>query len=146
MDKLERLNPLDISSQPESLDNIEREVLEGTASSLEQEVVPKLDLTGFAVHPGGIERVSARDIDLITNSAGFPSRESGGPKRRNATGRTEPFSLKMTPEYFEAIYEIADQLNTKALAEVLELGVEALIEKRGLDVQALRRAKRRAKL
>lgn len=66
-----------------------------------------------------------RAIQSVAESVGFPSREAAR-RKRNYSGRNQPFSTKLTLEYLQLIYELADKKKAP-LAEIIEDALDALV-------------------
>ena len=65
----------------------------------------------------------------VAAEAGFsrPTRVPAAlPSRKRVTGRTQQFTTRLTPETYADIYAIADQLRSRAIADVIELAVDRL--------------------
>lgn len=72
--------------------------------------------------------VSGTSFERSVNRAA-PAVAPGRPSRRRAISRTEPFSVRLTPQTLMDIYDLADEMKAKALADVIEAAIEALKEK-----------------
>ena len=109
-----------------------------------------LDLDEFKPQPVKIDADSRAQIKEVSDSAGFTGRhavakakppslpasaepdEGGEVKRRGrkrTTGRDVPFTVKLRRDTNNQIYEFADQLECGAIAEVIEMALQALAEK-----------------
>ena len=72
------------------------------------------------------------EVRTIAERSGFESREAPAKKRRRGrrSGRTRAFTTKMTPEYHELVYRIADgevDGRERLVSEVIEQAVDALM-------------------
>ena len=97
----------------------------------------KLDLASFqpeAIKPDPEKKTVAAEIAA---ESGFTTRHhydvNSHPHtpvlrrgRKKQTGRNTQFTVKLKPETNNAIYRLADRLDVNALAEVIELAIEAL--------------------
>lgn len=111
-----------------------------------------LDLDDFRPEPVKIDEKSKAQIKEAADSAGFtgrhavakskpapapapplseqePSTEVKRRGRKRTTGRDVPFTVKLRRDTNNQIYELADQLECGAIAEVIEMGLQALMEK-----------------
>ena len=101
----------------------------------------KLDLGGIEATPVKANPESRTAATDLATEAGFTTRHTKNPQaentppqvarrgRKKTTGRTAQFTVKLKPETNNAIYEIADELEVNAIAEVIEMAMEALEEK-----------------
>ena len=109
-----------------------------------------LDLDDFRPEPVKIDAESKAQIKEAADNAGFTGRhavakakpnpvpvisEQDGSNevkrrgRKRTTGRDVPFTVKLRRDTNNQIYELADQLECGAIAEVIEMGLQALMEK-----------------
>lgn len=109
-----------------------------------------LDLDEFKPQPVKIEAGSRAQIKEASDNAGFTGRhavaktkpvsqpvsaeqgEGSEVKRRGrkrTTGRDVPFTVKLRRDTNNQIYDLADQLECAAIAEVIEMALQALTEK-----------------
>jgi len=109
-----------------------------------------LDLDDFRPEPVKIDAESKAQIKEAADNAGFTGRhavakekpipapmtpeQDGGHEvkrrgRKRTTGRDVPFTVKLRRDTNNQIYELADQLECGAIAEVIEMGLQALMEK-----------------
>lgn len=109
-----------------------------------------LDLDEFKPQPVKIDADSRAQIREASDNAGFTGRhavvktkpisepvsaeqgEGSEVKRRGrkrTTGRDVPFTVKLRRDTNNQIYELADQLECGAIAEVIEMALQALTEK-----------------
>jgi hypothetical protein len=109
-----------------------------------------LDLDDFRPEPVKIDAESKAQIKEAADSAGFTGRHAVAKERQNpvpvvpeqgvsnevkrrgrkrTTGRDVPFTVKLRRDTNNQIYELADQLECGAIAEVIEMGLQALMEK-----------------
>ena len=109
-----------------------------------------LDLDEFKPQPVKIDADSRAQIREASDNAGFTGRhavtqtkpisqpvsaeqgEGSEVKRRGrkrTTGRDVPFTVKLRRDTNNQIYDLADQLECAAIAEVIEMALQALTEK-----------------
>ncbi|MGI9491341.1 MAG: hypothetical protein ACR2QF_02830 [Geminicoccaceae bacterium] len=72
------------------------------------------------------------DVRTIAERSGFESRESPAKKKRRGrrSGRTRAFTTKMTPDYHQLVYQIADgeiDGQERLVSEVIEQAIDALM-------------------
>ena len=87
--------------------------------------------------PKPAEPLAADDrpsVKSVAERSGFPSREAPAPKKRRGrrSGRTRAFTTKMTQDYHDLIYRIADgevDGNERLVSEVIEQALDALMHK-----------------
>ena len=109
-----------------------------------------LDLDDFRPEPVKIDAESKAQIKEAADSAGFTGRHAVAKERLNpvpvvpeqglsnevkrrgrkrTTGRDVPFTVKLRRDTNNQIYDLADQLECAAIAEVIEMALQALTEK-----------------
>jgi len=101
-------------------------------------------MTGDRANPfGNLERFKPKEaeprepdnsanVKTVAERTGFPSREAPAKKKRRGrrSGRTRAFTTKMTPEYHDLVYQIADgevDGRERLVSEVIEQAIDALI-------------------
>lgn len=72
------------------------------------------------------------NVKTIAERSGFQSREAPPKKKRRGrrSGRTRAFTTKMTPDYHELVYQIADgeiDSQERLVSEVIEQAIDALM-------------------
>ncbi|MEM8950688.1 MAG: hypothetical protein AAGC99_15280 [Pseudomonadota bacterium] len=85
--------------------------------------------------PKGAEPEPAGDparVKTIAERSGFESREAPAKRKRRGrrSGRTRAFTTKMTPDYHDLVYRIADgevDGQERLVSEVIEQSLEALL-------------------
>ncbi len=85
--------------------------------------------------PKAAETVAAEEetsVKTVAERAGFQSREAPAKRKRRGrrSGRTRAFTTKMTPDYHELVYRIADgevDGNERLVSEVIEQALDALM-------------------
>lgn len=75
-------------------------------------------------------------VKTVAERSGFQSREAPQKRRRRGrrSGRTRAFTTKMTPEYHNLIYDLADgEIDGKErlVSEVVEQAIDALLRELG---------------
>ena len=105
-------------------------------------------MTGERANPfGNLERFKPKVTEPITvddrpsvksvaERTGFSSREAPAQKRRRGrrSGRTRAFTTKMTPDYHDLVYRIADgevDGRERLVSEVIEQALDALMRELG---------------
>ncbi|MEM7042807.1 MAG: hypothetical protein AAF543_08345 [Pseudomonadota bacterium] len=116
-----------------------------TAASRPAETKRQPDMTGERANPfGNLDRfkpkaadpVSADDlpnVKTVAERSGFQSREAPHKRKRRGrrSGRTRAFTTKMTPDYHELVYQIADgeiDGRERLVSEVIEQALDALMQ------------------
>lgn len=71
-------------------------------------------------------------VKSVAERTGFPSREAPQKRKRRGrrSGRTRAFTTKMTPDYHELVYQIADgeiDGRERLVSEVIEQAIDALM-------------------
>ena len=71
-------------------------------------------------------------VKTVAERSGFPSREAPTKKKRRGrrSGRTRAFTTKMTPDYHDLVYRIADgevDGEERLVSEVIEQALDALM-------------------
>lgn len=72
------------------------------------------------------------NIKTVAERTGFPSREAPPKRKRRGrrSNRTRAFTTKMTPDYHELVYQIADgeiDGHERLVSEVIEQAIDALM-------------------
>ena len=87
-------------------------------------------------------RPEARDdqatVKTVAERSGFQSREAPPKRKRRGrrSGRTRAFTTKMTPDYHELVYQIADgeiDGRERLVSEVIEQAIDALMREIGSE-------------
>lgn len=86
--------------------------------------------------PAGVGAAPAAEehsgVRTVAERSGFPSREAPPRRKRRGrrSGRTRAFTTKMTPDYHELVYRIADgevDGRERLVSEVIEQAIDALM-------------------
>jgi hypothetical protein len=78
-------------------------------------------------------RDDQKNVKTVAERSGFSSREAPPPKRKRRgrrSGRTRAFTTKMTPDYHDLVYQIADgeiDGRERLVSEVIEQALDALL-------------------
>jgi len=101
-----------------------------------------LDLDDFKPEPKNIELSNKDIVKSLSEEAGFKTKHSVSKSskledkgvepetkrrgRKRSTNRNTPFAVKLKIETNNRIYELADELDCNAIAEVIEMAIAAL--------------------
>ena len=92
--------------------------------------------SGFRTRHSPITKLIGDDASVQTSQAQEPKRRG----RKRQTNRNVSFTVKLKLETNDLIYDLADQLDCNAIAEVLELALGALVKELDEKIDPRQRA------